>query len=148
MRIKCKAMCVFAHEGMILVQKEVDAYTGSTYYRPLGGSIEFGEKSEETLIREINEEISADITDLRQLGVLENIFWYEGNRCHQIVFIYDARFKDIQLYGRDTINGQEADGSEIIGMWKRMEYFDEERRLVPEGLIDLMAKSAEKKGIK
>jgi 8-oxo-dGTP pyrophosphatase MutT (NUDIX family) len=140
MRIKCKAMCVFRNKGSILVQKEADKYNNAIFYRPLGGAIEFGEKSQETVIREIKEEISADITGIRFLGVLENVFVYEREQCHEIVFIYDARFREEELYDKEEIRGEEVDGQEIIGMWKKIGYFEEENRLVPEGLINLLAK--------
>lgn len=139
MNIKCKAMCVFFNEGTILVQEGIDTHSGSSYYRPLGGSIEFGEYSRETIIREIKEEISAEITLPVFLGVLENVFLFEGEQCHEIIFIYDARFADNRLYNKESIYGLEADGSEIVGVWKKLDQFDSDTRLVPAGLAELLS---------
>ncbi|EJQ57892.1 hypothetical protein IEU_04426 [Bacillus mycoides] len=47
---RAKAFGIAIHHGRLLVQ---EYHTGDeTYYRPLGGSIELGEKSAHTVIRE------------------------------------------------------------------------------------------------
>jgi len=61
------------------------------YYRPLGG-IEFGETSRDAIIREIREELSAEIEDVRWLGTLENIFTLDGEPGHEIVMVCHADF--------------------------------------------------------
>ena len=47
---------------------------GRLYYRPIGGTIEFGERGEEAVRREFREEIAAELTEVRYLGTLENIY--------------------------------------------------------------------------
>jgi len=134
-------MCVFRHNGSILLLEGKDSITTAKYSRPLGGSIEFGELSSETVVREIKEEISADISDVKFLGVLENVFDFEGKKHHEIVFIYDATFNDPDFYNKETIIGEEADGAEIIAYWKKIDSFpNSDDRLVPEGLLDLLTK--------
>lgn len=54
------------------------------YYRPIGGTIELGEKSSETIIREYSEEIAVDIKIKRYIGCLENIFRIDENIGHEI----------------------------------------------------------------
>ena len=71
---------------------------GRLYYRPLGGTIEFGERGEEAVRREFREEIAADLADVRYLGMLENIFTYDGRRGHEIVLVYDGLLTDASLY--------------------------------------------------
>ena len=140
--IKCKALCLFSYEGAILVTKDADPETGSTFCRPLGGSIEFGERSREAVIREIKEELGADITDVKFLGVLESLFDYAGAPCHELVFIYDAKFADPQMYNQTQIIGQETDGSKIVATWQiigqSIDSLGKNERLVPEGLLDLL----------
>lgn len=41
--IRPLAICVFRHAGRILVAEGTDEVKGETFYRPLGGAIEFGE---------------------------------------------------------------------------------------------------------
>ena len=139
-KIRCKAICVFSHQESILVACSQDPQHGATFYRPLGGSIEFGETSQEATIREIKEELGADIIDVKLLGVLESLFEFEGEHFHEVVFIYDAKFVDVKLYTEETIIGQETDGLEIIATWQRLDYFVEQGRLVPDGLFDLLTR--------
>ena len=49
-----------------------------TFYRPIGGSIEFGELSNQALIREYYEELQVEINIQHYLGCLENIFKIGG----------------------------------------------------------------------
>ncbi|PZO45174.1 MAG: NUDIX hydrolase [Pseudanabaena frigida] len=139
-KIRCKAMCVCSYQESILVAWGEDPRNGATFYRPLGGSIEFGETSQSAIVREIKEEIGADITDVKLLGVLESLFEFEGKRCHEVVFIYDAELVDKNLYAEKTIIGRETDGSEIIATWQKLDYFAAKERLVPEGLFDLLTR--------
>jgi 8-oxo-dGTP pyrophosphatase MutT (NUDIX family) len=139
-KIRCKAMCVCSYQESILVASGEDPQNGATFYRPLGGSIEFGETSQSAIVREIKEEIGADIIDVKLLGVLESLFEFEGKRCHEVVFIYDAELVDEKLYAQKTIIGQETDGSEISATWQKLDYFVAQGRLVPEGLFDLLTR--------
>ncbi|PDY45335.1 NUDIX domain-containing protein, partial [Bacillus cereus] len=51
---RAKSFGIVIHHNRLLLQEyNID---NETYYRPLGGSIELGEKSDETVIREFNEE--------------------------------------------------------------------------------------------
>ena len=68
------------------------------FQRPLGGHVEFGEYAVDTIHREFLEEIGQELTDVRLLGVLENIFpWRDGTE-HEVVFIFAARFADATAY--------------------------------------------------
>lgn len=71
--------------------------------RPLGGRIEFGELAADALRREIREELHAEIDRPELLGVLENLFVYLGEPNHEIVFVFDARFRDPSLFERHEI---------------------------------------------
>jgi 8-oxo-dGTP pyrophosphatase MutT (NUDIX family) len=136
--IRVIAICIFRRNNRILVFEGFDAVKGSPYYRPLGGGIEPGETSEAALIREIREEINQAITDLRLLGVLENIFTVEQRMGHEIVFVYDGRFCDEQIYDLASLTIQEDSGETLRALWRDLDSFDEYHRLVPEKLLALI----------
>ena len=79
-RIRPIAICLFRHNNRILVSEGFDSIRQDYYYRPLGGSIEYGETSREAVAREIREELGAEIENIRLLGVVENIFVYRGEQ--------------------------------------------------------------------
>ena len=54
--------------------------------------MEFGEYAVDTIHREFLEEIGQELTDVRRLGVLENIFRWRGGTEHEVVFIFAATF--------------------------------------------------------
>ena len=72
------ALCLSTCADKIFVSRGYDAHTSETFYRPIGGKIEFGERGRDTVIREVREEIGKDVVNLAYLGALENIFTYEG----------------------------------------------------------------------
>lgn len=106
-KIRVIAICVFRHGNKILVSEGYDVVKQQAYYRPLGGTVEFGEYSDQAVAREIREEINAEVTDLRYLGTLESIFIYEGQKGHEIVQVYDGRFVDERFYEKSVILGVE-----------------------------------------
>jgi 8-oxo-dGTP pyrophosphatase MutT (NUDIX family) len=132
------AICVCRHGDRILVAEGHDSKKGQTFYRPLGGTIEFGERGEEAVRREFREEIGADLLEVHYVGMLENIFTYEGQRGHEIVLVYDGRLSDGSLYEKDFLSGDEL-GHQFTAVWKRLEEFTPGRPPVyPDGLLALL----------
>jgi ADP-ribose pyrophosphatase YjhB (NUDIX family) len=92
--IKAMAVIRRARDGALLVSESADPL----FQRPLGGHVEFGEYAVDTIHREFLEEIGQELTDVRLLGVLENIFpWRDGTE-HEVVFIFAAAFADEAAY--------------------------------------------------
>jgi len=71
-RIRPLAICVFRHNDRILVAEGYDSIKDEYFYRPLGGGIEFGESSVETICRELMEELNAEVDreSLKYLGAV------------------------------------------------------------------------------
>ncbi|MEH7380927.1 NUDIX hydrolase [Bacillus sp. JJ1533] len=133
-------ICVFKKNDSILVAEGYDSVRKDYYYRPIGGGIEFGESSSEALVREIQEEIKADITDINYLGTLENIFTYNGDTGHEMVVVYDAAFVNKSFYQTDFFEGIEDNGTIIKIYWKPLSDFQNGKlRLVPESLLRLIS---------
>lgn len=84
-------------DGALLVSGNANP-SGEPFHRPLGGHVEFGEYAADTARREFLEEIGQELTDVRQVGVLENIFYWGGAKHHEIVFVFTAAFADPGAY--------------------------------------------------
>ncbi|MDP9280497.1 MAG: NUDIX domain-containing protein [Chloroflexota bacterium] len=104
--------------------------------RPPGGTIEFGESGSVAVIREMREELGAEITDVRYVGTIENIYRFRGKPEHELVRVYEARFSDPSFYARDVIECVEADGQHFTCIWRRASDLSEP--LFPEGLLELI----------
>ena len=78
----------------LLVSEGFDKVKNETFYRCLGGGIEFLEKSEEALKREFLEEINVDIAVKDFLGISENIFTYQGKNAHELILFYSIEISD------------------------------------------------------
>ena len=136
--IRVIAICVFRHDDRILVAEGFDAVANLPFYRPLGGTVEFGERTEDTVVREIDEELGQAVTNLRLITVLENLFVGEGSPAHEIIFVYDGQFVDSAIYDQATLRGIEANGEPIRAVWRQINTFDEYYRLVPIGLAEAL----------
>jgi len=137
--IRPLVICVFRKGDSILVAEGYDYGKRDYYYRPIGGGIEYGEKSLAALKREVFEEIGAQIDQIKYLGTIENIFYYNGELGHEIVMVYDAGFIDESFYSRNTFEGKEDNG--LVFKLKRLplsEFENGSLRLVPDGLLDLI----------
>lgn len=136
-QIRSIAICLFSHLGKILVCEFPDSVKGDYAARPLGGGIEFGESSEQALRREIREELSQEIEDVRLLGVLESFFEFEGKPGHENVFVYDAKFKNRSIYDKSPLKVVEGD-LDLTANWRTKEELAKNVRLVPDELSVLL----------
>lgn len=138
--IRTLAICVFRNGDRILAGEGFDSIKQQAFYRPLGGTIEFGEHSDQTIRRELKEEIKAEVDSLRYLGLLENVFIYEAEKGHEIVLVYDGQFVDRTLYEKTLIHGDEI-GAPIRAVWIDLnELGPGKPPLYPTGLAELLRK--------
>ncbi len=140
-RIRPLALCVFRREDKIFVARGYDPHKGETFYRPIGGRIEFGERGVEAVAREVREEIDAAVADLVYLGALESIFTYDGKAGHEIVLLYDGRFMDPARNRDDYTVAGTDDGERLYrGGWRPLDFFRGAGAppLYPAGLLDLL----------
>lgn len=137
--IRVLAIGVFRVGDRVLVARGTDPASGERFHRPLGGGVEFGERAATALAREIAEELGATIEEPRLLGVLENLFEYEGRPRHEIVFVFDARFSDPSWYPRTELPVTEAGIGWDPARWISIqELASGTERLVPGGLLSLL----------
>ncbi|MDI3496095.1 MAG: hypothetical protein PWQ35_116 [Patescibacteria group bacterium] len=93
-KIRALAVVIIKHNNRILVSPLYDREKDWHFFRLLGGGIEFGERAQEALEREIKEELDKEIVNISLVEVSENIFQYQGKKGHEICFIYQADFKN------------------------------------------------------
>ena len=144
-RIRPLALCVFRRGDKILVAKGYDAEKDQRFYRPIGGGIDFGERGAEAVVREVREELDAEVIDVVYLGAFENIFTYEGKVGHEIILLYDGRFADRAL-NADDARFEGVDEGELlyVASWKPLDFFrgDGAPPLYPTGLLALLDSAA------
>ena len=104
--------------------KAYDPNKDEYFFRPIGGGIEFGETSVQAIEREVLEEIQQQIAQPKLICVLENLFSFDGQQGHEIVFVYDAEFVDSALYKEAEIQGHETNGFSYIAQWLSREQIE------------------------
>jgi ADP-ribose pyrophosphatase YjhB (NUDIX family) len=139
-QIRALALGIFRKGDEILVFEGHDPSRQQTYYRPLGGAIEFGEYGHQALAREMQEELGLVVENLRYLGLGENIFTYDRQPGHEIVLLYEGEFADKSIYDQQQMLGQEDDGSLFKAVWMPLEFFrGGHAPLYPDGLLDILS---------
>ena len=109
--IKEKAIGLLFREDKMLVE----AYYGKhskgfgSYYRPLGGNIEIGEHSKETVVREFQEEIGMDVNVNQYITCLENRFRIDQEWSHEIIQVYTVSFSEAKNYEKESYSFLEHD---------------------------------------
>jgi 8-oxo-dGTP pyrophosphatase MutT (NUDIX family) len=124
----------------LLVFEYRDPTKDETFYRPLGGGIDFGETAESAVRRELWEELGVELLDVRLLGVLENLFHGFGRDGHEIAFVFGCRLADQTLYETDAV-GEVLDDPGTKVMWRALSTFGPGNPLYPDGLADLLRES-------
>ena len=130
------ALAIIRRGEEILVFEGYDGVKAERFLRPLGGGIEFGEFGHDAVRREIREELGAELTGIRHLATVENIFTVDGQIGHEIVFLYEAAFADEALYGMEQFDGMEGTVP-MPAFWVHPGELDG-RPLYPDGLSALL----------
>lgn len=131
-----KAMAVVRRprDGALLVSEHVD-FCDPPFQRPLGGHVEFGEYALDTVRREFAEEIGQELTGVRLLGVLENIFGWRGATEHEVVFIFAAALAAASAY--EIEEQRILDNPDRRVLWRPADAVSPP--LYPAGLTELIA---------
>jgi len=121
---------------MLFVVKMLDKVKGDHYYRPVGGTVEFGESSIDTVRREVMEELNTQVEVIGSPLIVENFFTCDGEAGHEIDYFYPCKFKEGRFYNRQTFQLLEADGSAWEASWILItDCLNGSLRLVPEALL-------------
>jgi 8-oxo-dGTP pyrophosphatase MutT (NUDIX family) len=135
--IKVKSLAWIEHQGMIFVVKMPDSVKKDEYYRPIGGSVEYGETALAAVKREVMEELRTGIEVKDEPLILENLFNCEGKFGHEIDYIYPCQFLDQNFYEVKPYLLIESDDCEFQALWVPMaDCLSGKLRLVPEQLLE------------
>jgi ADP-ribose pyrophosphatase YjhB (NUDIX family) len=137
--VRARAVAVVRHDGRVLVERGYDHVADSRFYRAIGGHIDFGERAAHTVAREWDEEYGLTLEDMRLLGVVENLFTYEGRPGHEIVFAFEARVAQPHVYARDEFEGIDPRGKRHEAVWVALDELATGPILLsPAGLLELL----------
>lgn len=87
-KLNVRAAGVIIHNNKILVHRNIN----SNHYALVGGRIEIGENSADTIKREIKEELGKDIEITGYVSTIENFFEMDGSKYHEIMFVHKVEF--------------------------------------------------------
>ncbi len=88
--LNIRACAIIIHNNKILAHKSIN----KDHYALLGGRVSVGESSDQTVCREVKEELGKDIELIKYLTTVENFFEMNGSKYHEILFVYLAEFID------------------------------------------------------
>lgn len=123
------------HQNQFLFHKGYDRVKKETFYRPLGGGIDFSESGKTAIEREMKEELELEVTVSGMLASFENIFTFDGHPGHEIIMLFDTQFKDRSAYARTELNILES--GKVVGqaVWRSIEQINNEgSKLYPSGI--------------
>ena len=132
-KLNVRAAGVMIHNDKILVHKNVN----SDHYALIGGRVEIGENSADTVKREIKEELGKDIEITGYISTIENFFEMEGSKYHEIMFVHKIEFtneedKKIE-YTMKNVEGKDY----LQYEWIELERIDE-YPLLPKAIKDVL----------
>lgn len=89
-KLNIRSGAVIIHNNKILTHKNIN----KDHYCLPGGRVEIGENSEETIKREIYEELGKNVEITRYIATIENFFEMENKKYHEIMFVYNVEFRN------------------------------------------------------
>ncbi len=137
-RIRVITLGLIQDGDRLFVSEDYDSVKQLTFYRALGGGVDFGETSLAALHREFQEELQAELTNVHYLGCIENLFVYNGKPGHELVQIYRCDFVDPKFYQVTQCSFWEGK-EQKLARWIEIEKFRSgELQLYPETFLDYL----------
>ena len=144
-KFRVMSRAIFSNKNKIFVIRGRSSTKEERFFVLPGGTVEFGETSKRTLVREMREEFSTKLKNIKYLGSIENLFSWKGKEHHEIAFIYSASFASRSFYKRSLIAGIEDTGEKIVGEWRKIsEFKNGKETLVPVGILSLLGGKSSK----
>ena len=139
--IQCVTHGLVFNESKILVYKVEDEIKKKSFFRLIGGHIDFGESASDALKREFKEEINQKIKIIQKLDVFENIFVYKGNDQHEFVSLFEIEFLNKDIYKKKNIIGHEGPHRTFNARWIKIQEFKNNNKvLYPPNILRYLSK--------
>jgi 8-oxo-dGTP pyrophosphatase MutT (NUDIX family) len=136
--IRVLALGIIKKGDRTFISQGYDPVKQQTFYRAMGGGVDFGETSFQALQREFQEEIQAELTNIHYLGCIENLFTFNGKQGHEILQIYECDFVDPKFYQLENLVFAEGERQKTA-LWVEISRFKSgELKLVPEQFLEYL----------
>ena len=89
-KLNIRACAIIIHDNKLLVHNNVN----ESHVALVGGRVKIGESLEQTLKREIMEEMGKEIEIIEYVSTIENFFEADDMPYHEIMFVYRIDFKN------------------------------------------------------
>lgn len=135
-KIRVIVLGLIRRDDRLFVGEGYDPIKQQTFYRALGGGVNFGETSLAALKREFWEELHTELTNIRYLGCLENLFTFNGQPGHELVQLYQCDFAEPKFYQLESLTFLEDSNQNYTALWVEIEQFRAGKlHLVPEATL-------------
>lgn len=113
-RFNYRAAGILIENGHVLLHKQVN----DSYWALPGGGIELGEASEDTIVREMKEELGYVVEVERTVWMAETFFEHLGDDMHEVAFYY-LLTTELPNFREGPFHGLE--GEQLIYQWIPLE---------------------------
>lgn len=137
--IRVIALGLIQDSDRLFLAEGYDPQKEKTFYRALGGGVDFLETSQDALEREFQEEVQGELKNIEYLDTIENIFTFKGKQGHELIQLFRCDFADPEFYRRDRIPFKEGKRKKVA-LWVELDKFRSgELILYPEGFLKYCA---------
>ncbi|MFT4218590.1 MAG: NUDIX domain-containing protein [Micropruina sp.] len=135
-RIRNIAVGLVVRDGWVLACEHAVIPGHHRFVRAIGGGIEFGERAEDALRREFQEELGVDLTTTELLAVTENLYQIAGNPGHEIVHVFAVRCPELEQFPLDATRPV-LDNDSVAAWYPLSDLADGNPPLYPNGVTEL-----------
>ncbi|MDY7004759.1 MAG: NUDIX hydrolase [Cyanobacteriota bacterium] len=135
-KIRVLALGLIRDGDRLFISQGYDSVKQEFFYRVMGGGVNFGEYSRDALQREFQEEIQAELTNIKYLGCMENIFLFNGEERHELIQLYKCDFADKKFYQTKELTFWEKERKKTA-LWVSIDRLKSgELKIVPENFLE------------